>query len=149
MLCYLAALKFTDKHEWIRVEDGIGTVGISNFAQVSSPPLRVHFTDRCQNVISGICQKKKEKKMITGVVLINYQLIVDFRVLCVMCLIVLVNRRYMLYMKNKEMACFASIFMALHYSIYIIINPVLFWPHNIFIIVLFLMLLGQISLFKN
>ncbi|TKS69848.1 Glycine cleavage system H protein, mitochondrial [Collichthys lucidus] len=29
-----AALKFTDKHEWIRVEeDGNGTVGISNFAQ--------------------------------------------------------------------------------------------------------------------
>ncbi|XP_032439804.1 LOW QUALITY PROTEIN: glycine cleavage system H protein, mitochondrial-like [Xiphophorus hellerii] len=29
-----AALKFTDKHEWIRVEDnGTGTVGISNFAQ--------------------------------------------------------------------------------------------------------------------
>nr|XP_020486927.1 glycine cleavage system H protein, mitochondrial-like [Labrus bergylta] len=29
-----AALKFTDKHEWIRVEeDGHGTVGISNFAQ--------------------------------------------------------------------------------------------------------------------
>lgn len=37
LLCYLAALKFTDKHEWIRVEDGgIGTVGISHFAQVSS-----------------------------------------------------------------------------------------------------------------
>ncbi|XP_068595554.1 glycine cleavage system H protein, mitochondrial-like [Brachionichthys hirsutus] len=29
-----AELKYTDKHEWIRVEDGgIGTVGISNFAQ--------------------------------------------------------------------------------------------------------------------
>ncbi|KAJ3596661.1 hypothetical protein NHX12_003065 [Muraenolepis orangiensis] len=29
-----AALKFTDKHEWIRVEDtGVGTVGISHFAQ--------------------------------------------------------------------------------------------------------------------
>ncbi|XP_018608175.1 glycine cleavage system protein H (aminomethyl carrier), b isoform X2 [Scleropages formosus] len=28
-----AALKFTDKHEWVRVEDGVGTVGISNFAQ--------------------------------------------------------------------------------------------------------------------
>nr|XP_020468162.1 glycine cleavage system H protein, mitochondrial-like [Monopterus albus] len=29
-----AAVKFTDKHEWIRVEDDrIGTVGISNFAQ--------------------------------------------------------------------------------------------------------------------
>ncbi|KAM4573627.1 glycine cleavage system H protein, mitochondrial-like [Odontesthes bonariensis] len=29
-----SALKFTDKHEWIRVEDdGIGTVGISKFAQ--------------------------------------------------------------------------------------------------------------------
>ncbi|XP_069019703.1 glycine cleavage system H protein, mitochondrial-like isoform X2 [Embiotoca jacksoni] len=29
-----AALKFTDKHEWIRVDDGgVGTVGISNFAQ--------------------------------------------------------------------------------------------------------------------
>ncbi|XP_062317698.1 glycine cleavage system H protein, mitochondrial-like [Osmerus eperlanus] len=28
------ALKFTDKHEWIKVEDeGVGTVGISNFAQ--------------------------------------------------------------------------------------------------------------------
>ncbi|XP_017320590.1 glycine cleavage system protein H (aminomethyl carrier), a isoform X1 [Ictalurus punctatus] len=27
------ALKYTDKHEWVRVEDGIGTVGISNFAQ--------------------------------------------------------------------------------------------------------------------
>ncbi|XP_056272748.1 glycine cleavage system H protein, mitochondrial-like isoform X1 [Pseudoliparis swirei] len=31
-----AALKFTDKHEWIRVEaDGVGTIGISKFAQVS------------------------------------------------------------------------------------------------------------------
>nr|XP_057931298.1 glycine cleavage system protein H (aminomethyl carrier), a [Doryrhamphus excisus] len=31
---FSAALKFTDKHEWIRVEEnGIGTVGISNFAQ--------------------------------------------------------------------------------------------------------------------
>lgn len=93
--------------------------------------------------------EEEEKKMITGVVLINYQLIVDFRVLCVMCLIVLVNRLYMLYMKNKEMTFFASIFMTLHYCIYIIINPVPFWPHNIFIIVLYLMLLGQISLFKN
>ncbi|XP_036443030.1 glycine cleavage system protein H (aminomethyl carrier), b [Colossoma macropomum] len=27
------ALRFTDKHEWVRVEGGIGTVGISNFAQ--------------------------------------------------------------------------------------------------------------------
>ncbi|XP_071381226.1 glycine cleavage system protein H (aminomethyl carrier), b [Centroberyx affinis] len=27
------ALKFTDKHEWVRVEGGIGTVGISSFAQ--------------------------------------------------------------------------------------------------------------------
>ncbi|KAK5873979.1 hypothetical protein PBY51_018970 [Eleginops maclovinus] len=27
------ALKFTDKHEWVRVESGIGTVGISNYAQ--------------------------------------------------------------------------------------------------------------------
>lgn len=32
-----AALKFTDKHEWIRVEEGgVGTVGISHFAQVCS-----------------------------------------------------------------------------------------------------------------
>lgn len=31
-----AALKFTDKHEWVRVEGGIGTVGISNYAQVGS-----------------------------------------------------------------------------------------------------------------
>ncbi|PIO10709.1 hypothetical protein AB205_0037490, partial [Aquarana catesbeiana] len=29
----LAAQKFTDKHAWIAVENGIGTVGISNFAQ--------------------------------------------------------------------------------------------------------------------
>lgn len=36
LLFCLTALKFTDKHEWIRVEDnGTGTVGISNFAQVS------------------------------------------------------------------------------------------------------------------
>ncbi|XP_051236072.1 glycine cleavage system protein H (aminomethyl carrier), b [Dicentrarchus labrax] len=27
------ALKFTDKHEWVQVEGGIGTVGISNYAQ--------------------------------------------------------------------------------------------------------------------
>ncbi|XP_019742008.1 glycine cleavage system protein H (aminomethyl carrier), b [Hippocampus comes] len=27
------ALKFTDKHEWVRVEGDIGTVGISNYAQ--------------------------------------------------------------------------------------------------------------------
>ncbi|RLW01301.1 hypothetical protein DV515_00008079 [Chloebia gouldiae] len=32
-LCFLSARKFTDKHEWISVENGIGTVGISNFAQ--------------------------------------------------------------------------------------------------------------------
>lgn len=30
-----SALKFTDKHEWISVENGIGTVGISKFAQDS------------------------------------------------------------------------------------------------------------------
>nr|XP_033796330.1 glycine cleavage system H protein, mitochondrial [Geotrypetes seraphini] len=29
----LSARKFTDKHEWISVENGIGTVGISNYAQ--------------------------------------------------------------------------------------------------------------------
>uniref|UniRef100_A0A8C5N2Z6 Glycine cleavage system H protein n=1 Tax=Leptobrachium leishanense TaxID=445787 RepID=A0A8C5N2Z6_9ANUR len=29
------ARKFTDKHEWILVEDGVGTVGISQFAQES------------------------------------------------------------------------------------------------------------------
>ncbi|XP_036624164.1 LOW QUALITY PROTEIN: glycine cleavage system H protein, mitochondrial-like [Trichosurus vulpecula] len=29
----LAARKFTGKHEWISAENGIGTVGISNFAQ--------------------------------------------------------------------------------------------------------------------
>ncbi|XP_053127430.1 glycine cleavage system H protein, mitochondrial [Hemicordylus capensis] len=29
----LAARRFTDKHEWISLENGIGTVGISNFAQ--------------------------------------------------------------------------------------------------------------------
>ncbi|XP_048371840.1 glycine cleavage system H protein, mitochondrial [Sphaerodactylus townsendi] len=29
----LAARRFTDKHEWIAVENGVGTVGISNFAQ--------------------------------------------------------------------------------------------------------------------
>uniref|UniRef100_A0A3Q3GPJ3 Glycine cleavage system H protein n=1 Tax=Labrus bergylta TaxID=56723 RepID=A0A3Q3GPJ3_9LABR len=28
-----AALKFTDKHEWVQVEGGIGTVGISSYAQ--------------------------------------------------------------------------------------------------------------------
>eukprot|EP00064_Thunnus_orientalis_P014232 superscaffoldBa00002451_g14274 len=28
------ALKFTDKHEWVRVEGGVGTVGISSYAQV-------------------------------------------------------------------------------------------------------------------
>ncbi|XP_042268535.1 glycine cleavage system protein H (aminomethyl carrier), b [Thunnus albacares] len=27
------ALKFTDKHEWVRVEGGVGTVGISSYAQ--------------------------------------------------------------------------------------------------------------------
>ncbi|XP_072479344.1 glycine cleavage system H protein, mitochondrial-like [Notamacropus eugenii] len=29
----LVVRKFTDKHEWITTENGIGTVGISNFAQ--------------------------------------------------------------------------------------------------------------------
>ncbi|XP_063053710.1 glycine cleavage system protein H (aminomethyl carrier), a [Engraulis encrasicolus] len=28
-----AALKYTDKHEWVRVDGDVGTVGISNFAQ--------------------------------------------------------------------------------------------------------------------
>ncbi|KAM8945340.1 glycine cleavage system H protein, mitochondrial [Pelodytes ibericus] len=31
----LSGRKFTDKHEWISVENGIGTVGISKFAQES------------------------------------------------------------------------------------------------------------------
>ncbi|KAF5892796.1 glycine cleavage system H protein, mitochondrial-like [Clarias magur] len=30
---FCSALKFTDKHEWVRVENGVGTVGISDFAQ--------------------------------------------------------------------------------------------------------------------
>ncbi|XP_003418210.2 glycine cleavage system H protein, mitochondrial [Loxodonta africana] len=29
----LSVRKFTDKHEWVTTENGIGTVGISNFAQ--------------------------------------------------------------------------------------------------------------------
>ncbi|XP_006888870.1 PREDICTED: glycine cleavage system H protein, mitochondrial [Elephantulus edwardii] len=29
----LAVRKFTDKHEWVTTENGVGTVGISNFAQ--------------------------------------------------------------------------------------------------------------------
>ncbi|XP_015335800.1 glycine cleavage system H protein, mitochondrial-like [Marmota marmota marmota] len=37
MLCtgptLLSVCKFTEKHEWITTENGIGTVGISNFAQ--------------------------------------------------------------------------------------------------------------------
>uniref|UniRef100_A0A672TEE6 Glycine cleavage system H protein n=1 Tax=Strigops habroptila TaxID=2489341 RepID=A0A672TEE6_STRHB len=32
-VCFILARKFTDKHEWISVENSIGTVGISNFAQ--------------------------------------------------------------------------------------------------------------------
>ncbi|XP_053304491.1 glycine cleavage system H protein, mitochondrial [Spea bombifrons] len=31
----LSARKFTDKHEWISVENGVGTVGISKYAQES------------------------------------------------------------------------------------------------------------------
>ncbi|XP_062868891.1 glycine cleavage system protein H (aminomethyl carrier), b [Trichomycterus rosablanca] len=31
--CLTEALRFTDKHEWVRVEGSIGTVGISNYAQ--------------------------------------------------------------------------------------------------------------------
>lgn len=38
-VCFIVARKFTDKHEWISVENGIGTVGISNFAQVLINPL--------------------------------------------------------------------------------------------------------------
>lgn len=29
-----STLRFTDKHEWIRVEGNIGTVGITDYAQV-------------------------------------------------------------------------------------------------------------------
>ena len=29
----LSVRKFTEKHEWVTTENGIGTVGISNFAQ--------------------------------------------------------------------------------------------------------------------
>lgn len=29
----MAELRYTKEHEWIRVEDGIGTVGISDYAQ--------------------------------------------------------------------------------------------------------------------
>lgn len=29
----MSTLRYTEEHEWIRVDDGIGTVGISDFAQ--------------------------------------------------------------------------------------------------------------------
>ena len=29
----MSVTKYTEDHEWIRVEDGIGTVGITNHAQ--------------------------------------------------------------------------------------------------------------------
>ena len=29
----LSVRKFTEKHEWVTTENGVGTVGISNFAQ--------------------------------------------------------------------------------------------------------------------
>lgn len=28
-----ADLKYTEEHEWVRVEDGVGTIGITDFAQ--------------------------------------------------------------------------------------------------------------------
>jgi len=31
--------KYTDKHEWITVKNNVGTVGITHYAQVSSPLL--------------------------------------------------------------------------------------------------------------
>lgn len=34
IFAFVVALKFTEKHEWVRVEGGIGTVGISSYAQV-------------------------------------------------------------------------------------------------------------------
>lgn len=93
MLCYLAALKFTDKHEWIRVEDGIGTVGISSFAQVSiSTFARALHRPVPKCDFRNLPEEEEKKKMIAGVVLINDQLIFDFSFLCVMFLIVLLNR---------------------------------------------------------
>lgn len=93
MLCYLAALKFTDKHEWIRVEDGIGTVGISNFAQVSISTFARALHRPVQKCdFRNLPEEEEKKKMIAGVVLINDQLIFDFSFLCVMFLIVLLNR---------------------------------------------------------
>uniref|UniRef100_A0A4W3IQR1 Glycine cleavage system H protein n=1 Tax=Callorhinchus milii TaxID=7868 RepID=A0A4W3IQR1_CALMI len=35
LILYFPPRKFTDKHEWVTVENGIGTVGISNYAQES------------------------------------------------------------------------------------------------------------------
>ena len=32
----LSQLKFTDKHEWIRLEGNVGTVGITDYAQVQA-----------------------------------------------------------------------------------------------------------------
>uniref|UniRef100_A0A8C7Y9M6 Glycine cleavage system H protein n=1 Tax=Oryzias sinensis TaxID=183150 RepID=A0A8C7Y9M6_9TELE len=43
------ALKFTEKHEWVQVEGGIGTVGISSYAQVG---LGQEFVYSCSSVFA-------------------------------------------------------------------------------------------------
>ena len=40
----LSVRKFTEKHEWVTTENGVGTVGISNFAQEA---LEMLFTVVC------------------------------------------------------------------------------------------------------
>ena len=34
-----ASTFYSEKHEWVRVDGGVGTVGISQYAQVSKPSL--------------------------------------------------------------------------------------------------------------
>ena len=38
----LNQIKFTDKHEWIRLDGNVGTVGITDYAQV----FRMNFTTK-------------------------------------------------------------------------------------------------------
>lgn len=47
MVFIVAARFYTKKHEWVSVNDNIGTVGISNYAQVYSFTFFIKFMQNC------------------------------------------------------------------------------------------------------
>ncbi|CAG2067294.1 unnamed protein product [Timema podura] len=60
----LGAFKYSDKHEWVKMEGNVGTIGITHYAQVSKPPTPSRsLMTACQDSVSDPIQRPTDSKI--------------------------------------------------------------------------------------